>query len=64
MTKRSPTDPESERLAAIKAAQAFVGDDEPTSAEEAAIMEELRRELPRADKALLVEKARSLAKRK
>ncbi len=64
MTKRAPTDPESERLATIKAAKAFVGHDEPINAEEATIVEETRRELPRANRKLLIEQVRSLAKRK
>ena len=64
MSKRSQIDPEQERLAIIQAAKLFVGHEEPESDEEAAIIEETRRELPRADRAELLALARQLAKQK
>jgi len=63
MTKRSQIDPEQERFATIQAAKLFVGHEEPRSDEEAAIIEETRREL-RAERAKLLAQSRQPAKQK
>jgi len=54
---------EDEVARTLRAARLFVGEiDEPMTAEEAAVIEEMRRELPRPDKAELIALARKLAR--
>jgi hypothetical protein len=62
MPRRKQTEHD-EIAATLRAARLFVGDSEPESEEEAAVIEETRRELPRADMATLVAHARKLARR-
>jgi hypothetical protein len=63
MPRRKQTNHHEEIAATLRAARLFVGDSEPESEEEAAVIEETRRELPRADMARLVAHARKLARR-